>query len=801
MPDKARLLAQIENASESITPFWTLKTFIAANPLSGFEKQPFEQAVNSGCQLFGGNGLPTREMGQKALKEGKIKPEILKAVLEKHGQSGMFEPMSTHSTHIQKNVVKPSSPEASWTSKVNILMIKYLAAFLDEGQAQWEMPGREQGFYACWKALALYDSKLPGRDIIRDLPEQAIDALLVLIKDIDDSKRESFLRQHLAALPGWSGFVKWRSRNKNYLWQKSYPITLTQYLATRLAMARMTGDNGIVRCEPQNSQGSQEGLYWLEAWEESYRKNLTDKLWENRDKKEPVSRPAAQFVFCIDVRSEVFRRHLEQCGGYETYGFAGFFGVPIRHKAFGQHLLSDSCPVLLQPQFMTTDQPCCGQEENASKYLKNARTASGLWTMLQKLKNDIAAPFAMVEGTGAVFGLGMMVRTFIPASARAMLSRIKRLWLPDVKLEPTIAKSAESEMGLSLSERIFHAEAALKIMGLTKNFAPYVFLTGHGGETVNNPYASSLDCGACGGNHGGPNARIMASIFNEPAVRKGLKERGLNIPDDTIFVPALHNTTTDGLSILGDYKVPPHILRDLEKARSLANQERCKCFSTSNKPDMRAGDWAEVRPEWGLARNAAFLVGPRSMTKNLNLEGRTFLHSYNWEEDTDGKSLEIILTAPMIVAQWINTQYYFSTLDNAVYGSGSKTTHNVVGKIGVMQGNASDLMTGLALQSVMKKYGELYHEPLRLMTVVKAPLNRVASVVSANEILQTLFDNNWVALVAIDPETGKFLRYGQGKTWHNLYEEKAWNKKENTFGPSHYKEKNYNLNKSEYEKV
>ena len=765
MPDKARLLAQIENAAECITPFWPLKTFIAANPLAGFEKLPFDEAIKTGAKLFGGNGLPTRAMGQTALAQGKIDKDALKAVLEKHGASQLYEQMV--SVRDDKDDDKDEKTEENTPSRPNALMIKYLAAFLDEGQSGWAMPGREQGFYTAWKNLARYDDQIKDKHLLDELPEKAIEAVLTLLSDTPEEARETLLQRHLAALPGWSGFVKWRARQKNYPWQQAYPVTMTEMLAVRLAMAKMIGDDGLPESPNLNDK---EGLYWLEAWEESYRQSLIGKLEQTwATEKDTATRPDAQFVFCIDVRSEVFRRHLESVGNYETYGFAGFFGVPIRHTGFGDDIAADSCPVLLSPAFETKDVPCCGHEHRAAQHLNGRKTAKGFKATLRRLKNDIAAPFATVEATGALFALGMAARTFTPGGGKAFAESVKNTMIPPVKLAPTTTKTEDDVHGLTLSERIFHAEAALKIMGLTENFAPYVFLTGHGSETANNPYAAGLDCGACGGNHGGPNARLMAAIFNEPAVRHGLKERGLNIPDDTVFIGAQHNTTTDEVDILTDHDVPYDILTDLAAARGRANEERCGKFSTPYKPGTRAADWAEVRPEWGLARNAAFIVGPRSMTRDLDLEGRTFLHSYDWEKDEDGTALEIILTAPMVVAEWINTQYYFSTVDNAVYGSGSKTTHNVVGKIGVMQGNASDLMSGLPLQSVMSADGKLYHEPLRLMTVVKAPLSRVSQIIAENEILQTLFDNGWVALLVIDPHTGQFKQYGRGKIWHDIH--------------------------------
>jgi hypothetical protein len=180
---------------------------------------------------------------------------------------------------------------------------------------------------------------------------------------------------------------------------------------------------------------------------------------------------------------------------------------------------------------------------------------------------------------------------------------------------------------------------------------------------------------------------------------------------------------------------------------------------------LKSLNWSEVRPEWGLARNAAFIVGPRELTKEMDLDGRCFLHSYRWDIDEEGKLLETILTAPMVVAQWINSQYLFSTLDNVNYGSGSKITQNVVGKLGIMQGNGSDLMQGLPLQSVNKTDDLTYHEAIRLQVIVYAPRSRIDSIIEKNPILNTLFFNHWVILVAIDHIDNKPYRLIGKEEW------------------------------------
>lgn len=172
-----------------------------------------------------------------------------------------------------------------------------------------------------------------------------------------------------------------------------------------------------------------------------------------------------------------------------------------------------------------------------------------------------------------------------------------------------------------------------------------------------------------------------------------------------------------------------------------------------------------MQPEWALAQNASFIVAPRSLTKNSDLEGRSFLHSYDWHLDEDGSTLNLILNAPMVVAQWINSQYLFSTIDNVTFGSGSKITQNVVGKIGVMQGNASDLMHGLALQSVYANDHESYHKPSRLMTLVYAPSNKIDKVIANSPKLQQLFINQWVWLYCLDPRSKKFYYLEKDLTW------------------------------------
>jgi uncharacterized protein len=110
------------------------------------------------------------------------------------------------------------------------------------------------------------------------------------------------------------------------------------------------------------------------------------------------------------------------------------------------------------------------------------------------------------------------------------------------------------------------------------------------------------------------------------------------------------------------------------------------------------------------------------------------------------------------VAQWINMEYYFSTVAPDVYGSGSKVYHNVTGRMGVMTGGQSDLRMGLPVQTVMKG-NRPYHEPLRLTTVIEAPRDRITAIINRQPLLTRLFNYQWLHLIAYEPLEQRYYRY------------------------------------------
>ena len=768
---------RIDAAAESVGAAWPLHSFVTANPLAGFEDRPFHEAVGEAERLLGGDGYPSVATFRRAWADGRIDPELLREELDAHGYD--TDPDASLSAMAAAASTDDPDTESTAADRVDAVVTKWLSAFLDQGQAKWPMPERERGFYDAFRAVARHDGDIPGSDAIAGLPDDPLDAIRNALEGHPEDEWEAILTFHLTALPGWTGVIKQRVADGD-AWQSAYPITLRGYLAVRLALVERF-DAPIAPTESPDSEvptaSDASGVplpgVWLTAWERSYRSALAESIADASERLADGSdggdgdRPDAQFVFCIDTRSEIVRRHIEAAGDYETHGYAGFFGIPMRYDGYGSDVTVDACPPIVDAAHHIEDRPTTADTREKARYDRWNAALETVTDALDDLGSNAATAYSFVESAGAGYGVGLTLRTLLPERFHDLLAATDRR-TSDVHefCDPDLGEGSDDTTdlpyGLSLDERVEYAATAFELMGI-EEFARVVVVAGHASRTANNPFDSSLDCGACAGNPGGPSARVLAAICNDDAVRTALRERGIDVPEETVFVAGEHNTTTDEVTLY-DGDVPDthtddirRLRADLETARAGAAAERAGDMgrdvdSGVRETERRAADWAETRPEWGLAGNAGFVIGPRELTAGFDLDGRSFLHSYDWRTNPDGDALAAILTGPMVVTQWINAQYYFATVDTAVYGSGSKVTQNPVGNVGVYQGNGGDLLTGLPLQSVRSTDDEPYHQPLRLSTVVHAPVDHVTAILADHDDLAGLVDNGWLSVTVVDPE-------------------------------------------------
>ncbi|MEM9825277.1 MAG: DUF2309 domain-containing protein [Planctomycetota bacterium] len=695
---------------------------------------------------------------------------------------------------------------------------KHCAAHYDGGQAAWASPWKDLPLYEFWQRTAARDrnAHILGltnfHKFVADLPSTADAAITHLLNRLA-------VPEHLAAMVllcqaysvlGWSAWAKYQSAwSGDPARQDDLAGLLAMRLAYDVALGERFGlnmhwsDISFVDAAHSDAAVDRETLIrlvLLRASEISLRneiiasldvsKELPTLAPENCDK----ARPAVQMVFCIDVRSERIRRHLEtDWPELETFGFAGFFGMPIRYIPVGQSGGTASLPVLLQPSIDVREGlRCSGQPPlNGSTHALSReslddgadpedsiiakRVSIRLWRKSWKwFQTSVVGCFPFVESTGPLFAwklLGRSLRWTGQTSVGAA-----RLDGVDASFQSRLGPSEETlhTDHWPVQEQADVAEGMLRNLGMIETFARLVVLCGHASQTDNNPLAAGLDCGACGGHTGEPNARFAAMLLNRPMVRNVLKNRGITIPTDCVFVGGLHNTTTDEVSLFDRDHIPASHHDDvamlLDRARLATvrtRAERAPLVGTADANDLlrRARDWSEVQPEWGLAGNAAFIVAPREMTRHSSLDGRSFLHSYEHKNDFDSSVLETIMTAPMVVAHWINMQYYASTVDNGHFGSGSKTVHNVVGNFGILSGNGGDLQTGLPLQS-LQAGGEFQYAPMRLQSIIAAPRDSIQRVITKHPLLQDLLNGQWMHVIAI--ENDSFFQYAPDGDWVKL---------------------------------
>lgn len=809
-------------AARTVPPIWPLESAIAVNPLAGFEHLPFEQAVDLGTRRFGARGNLPLAQWRKLLAAGKLDEHTLRDAAIRHlgGVNAAFELVGPDVSQLDLLMARlltlPTGKEIHSPAVLSAdaaFIAKWCAAFFDQGQASNPMPNRELGLYRATLAALAYDAefhRLVGsgaKQLLMSVPRDPLEAIAEGLTAIGilSGDEGPVLGRLVARLPGWAGHIRWRNENADPEITAGSPAGMADLLALWLLLERggavpaptsrnpvgdVTGQlarhfglghEPAERLSPPGYQRFAQiaampeddlGGIFQTAAEWSYSNSLAPCLQSAATRLVSASpqMPDAQLVFCIDVRSEPFRRAIEQQGRYETLGYAGFFGLPIALHRQGDARRTRLLPVLLAPQHDLDETPAPGREQEFSTFAARQAQGRRASTLFEMSKQGAATAFATAEATGPLAGIVMAARTLAPG----LVERIAAAFAPSREelLAPGLHRLETGKPVFTSEEKVGLAQALFKLTGLSAQTARLVALVGHGGSAVNNPYAAALDCGACGGHAGGSNARVLAAILNETEVREGLAAKGMAIPESTWFIAAEHNTTTDQVVIFDQCSIPnshrsdvQSLIASLTKAGEINRQRRSALLDRA-EDDLFTGamHWGEIRPEWGLAGNAAFIVGPRTLTCEIDLEGRAFLHSYDWQSDADGTALTTILTAPMVVAQWINCQYLFSTIDNDRYGSGDKTTQNVVGGIGVLQGNGGDLKVGLPRQSLFTDDGTPFHVPQRLLTVVLAPFDLVERVVESNDILGRLFGNGWVTLVVIDPLSGKALRWRRNDT-------------------------------------
>lgn len=506
-----------------------------------------------------------------------------------------------------------------------------------------------------------------------------------------------------------------------------------------------------------------------QAFERTTRHRLYDAVMQHPPQALPGP-PAFQAVFCLDEREESFRRHLEEVEpACETFGTPGFFNVAMYHQGATDAHPRPLCPVAIRPDHYVAELES-DADRLAGRSRRLQRRAAGFLGYNVHLGSRLPVRGAvLMTAFGWLALVPLVLRVLFPWLAsrwrRVQETTITgaqtRLQLDREDAAPPIGKHS----GFTVREMADIVRRVLDDVGISDRLSPLVLVIGHGSVSLNNPHESAHDCGACGGGRGGPNARAFAQMANDARVRDLLAAEGLSIATATWFVGAQRNTCNNAVTFFDADLVSPacrpafaRAADAIEAGRRSEAHERCRRFDAVPRwyPPLaalahvegRAADLAQPRPEYGHATNAFCIIGRRTRTRALFLDRRAFLVSYDPTRDGDGAILARIMAAVVPVVAGISLEYFFSYVDPAGYGSGTKLPHNVTSLLGVMDGAQSDLRTGLPWQMVE------IHEPTRLAIVVEGTRARVSAAVKGNPMIERLVRNRWIWLACLDEGSG-----------------------------------------------
>lgn len=511
---------------------------------------------------------------------------------------------------------------------------------------------------------------------------------------------------------------------------------------------------------------------WHEAYEHHFYREALSAIIQHHDVPVKSEKPYAQALFCIDDREESIRRHIEEVDPrIMTFGVVGFFGIDMKFASVKNQRLIAQCPPVINPSRIVREISKDQKKGLVFDRVNNLLGHSGLSFYYHT--RTLFRGFFSTLILGALSLIPMFLQVFFPHQSKTFKKSLKNLLSPEPITEINIEKG-EGDHGYSKEEMSKIVHAILNMCGLSAPFAPLIAMIGHGSTSTNNPFRQAYGCGACGGNAGVPNSRAFAKMANDPIVRSEVAKLGISIPAETIFVSGFHDTTIDEVNFFDFESLPSThqeafdlMRKSMNKACKLNAFERCQRFSSTeakSSPEEalkhvreRAEDLAQPRPEYGHCTTALSVLGRRNLTKNLFLNRRAFLISYDWEIDPEGTILFQTVIGAIPVCVNINMDYYFSCVDNDNFGSGSKLPLNLTSLMGVMTGSQSDLRIGLARQMVE------IHEPIRNMTIIEAPLERVKNIFDSHPRLRNILYHHWTRMVVYDPQSLQWFIYGQNE--------------------------------------
>lgn len=790
--DEHELLHELKHFLPAQAP---LKDFVHHNTLHAFQDQKFYDAIRRASKIFGYKVSLSLEEYRSLYSNELINHEVLERVItDRKGKINVEEwkAKALYGKYDESISPRIGQLRSNWKKKyyidldllVHPLLFRILCSYLDQGVSIWRFPDSKKGFLASMREIeqntfsSFFKNErakkllLAGTCTIEDL-------LTIIVEDISLFNQYIFDQQF--AHQGWSGMVSTVEDLPQTLLDRK-KITLKELIIFELlleidALDTKFGEKwtSLKHHLDENPSELFDGVpetelsellnIWQDTFEWTYYDQVLAGVKIDAPKHEEIKEKSFQALFCIDDRECSIRRYLEKFDdGCQTYGTAGFFGVEFFYKPVHANSSTKQCPAPVTPKYLIKEE------------IENSKAKANNDIHFGKHSQSLFTGWFIAQTVGFWSAFRLLLNIFRPSENAAAVSSFKHM---DTTSKLTIEnKSLDDveeglQVGFTVEEMALRVGNLLNSIGLVKDFASIVYVVGHGASSVNNTHYAGYDCGACSGRPGSVNARVISFMANHAGVRKILRTQGIDIPASTQFVGALHDTTRDEIAfydneILTDENKQKHIKTETVfiKALDFNAKERSRRFEsidTKSTPEeiherirVRAVSLFEPRPELNHATNALCLVGRREMSEKLFLDRRSFMNSFDYEVDPEGKFLVNILNAVAPVCGGINLEYYFSRVDNHKLGAGSKLPHNVMGLFGVANGIDGDLRPGLPSQMIE------VHDPIRLMVIVEHFTDIVLAAIQKSDQTYEWFLNEWIHLVVINPVTKELSYFKDG---------------------------------------